>query len=92
MTRDQLASMLADLTGSVGAGGSFVLQPQDEVSLLLALDGALVPIDRLVRVDLRQDHVRIESGRAEVYLLEPSRIVGFKRKQADRDVAGFLPA
>jgi hypothetical protein len=90
MKKDTFQKMLAECCTSEKGGAGHSVADQDQLTMLVAIDGSLLPVERVSRVELRADFVQVESARSEVYLVELSRVVGFKLKRGSREGTGFL--
>ena len=90
MQRDTLLTVLTDLSGTDEPDAVFSFHKKDDVSVMLAAEGTLVTVTKVARVELRPGYVVVEADRSETYLVEETRILGFKVRRTSGEGTGFV--
>jgi len=91
MNKEILLEMLREIAPKSSAKTTFIIADEDQISILLSIDGALSTVDKVVRVELKKEHLQIKTSKQELYLLGFTSILGFKVKRSSREGTGFLP-
>jgi hypothetical protein len=92
MTREIIASILEG-EGAEGRGGSYKIREEREATCFITAPGDLLAIGRVVRVELKENHLTLLTAKEERFAFAFQDILGFKMaapaQAKDRAAAGF---
>jgi hypothetical protein len=90
MTREIIMNIL-ETEGAKGGGSAFSIREDREATCFVSAPGDLLQIPRIVKVDLKEKFVSLQTAKDERYIFAYEDILGFKlASQSTRDrSAGF---
>jgi hypothetical protein len=92
MTREILAQALEAEGLSAGQQGGYPVPENREATFFVAAPGDLFPVERVVRVDLRDKFLMLENVKRERFVFAYDDVLGFRllaATSARERVAGF---
>ena len=88
MTKETLQQMMAEIE-SKSADDTYSFDEDDQLSMLVAMDGAMLTVNGISSLKLKDGFLVARCDRSEAYLLELDRVMGFKLKRAAPKSTGF---
>ncbi len=89
MTKETLTTMLAEVSKGAPKGDVYSFAEEDQLSMMCAMDGAVLTVNQINALELKDGVVMARCERSETYVLELERIIGFKVKRAAPKSTGF---
>lgn len=89
MTREILKQMLEEVAADSAGDDTYTPGRDDRLSMLVAMDGAMLTVGQIKRLQLRQDFLVARCDRDEAVMLEYARVLGLKLKRVAGSSAGF---
>ena len=77
MTREIIVSILEG-EGAEGRGGSFKLGEEREATCFISTPGELMAVARIVRVELKDKFVTLQTAKDERFIFAYEDVLGFK--------------
>jgi hypothetical protein len=90
MNKDSLVSILKETSSKAERDGGYTFDPSHGLALLVGTGGAVLSIERVTRVVLREGCLTAETERGERYFVDTDRIVAL-REHKSAGGSGFLP-
>jgi hypothetical protein len=81
MTRETIINILEG-EGAEGKGGSFKIREEREATCFISTPGDLLAITRVVRVELKDQHVSLTNAKDERFAFAYDVVLGFKMTAA----------
>lgn len=89
MTRETITTMLAEVSKDAPKGDVYSFAEEDQISMMCATDGAVLTVNEINALELKDGIVVARCERSQTYVLELERVIGFKVKRAAPKSTGF---
>jgi hypothetical protein len=77
MTKETIVAAL-EAEGFKHANQAFALREEREATCFIATQGDVLPIAKLVRIEMRDKHVLLETGKNERFVFSYEDVLGFR--------------
>lgn len=88
MTKEMMQQMMAEIEIK-SAKDKYSVDEEDQLSMLVAMDGAMLTVNGIHQLELKDGFLVARCARSEATLLELDRVMGFKLKRAAPKSTGF---
>jgi hypothetical protein len=78
MTHETMAAILGELPAARRDGDAIVLGPDQEATVFVASPGSMMPVEKVHRVELREEYVVLETLKREHFYVAYADVTGLK--------------